>query len=88
MRKSLFLSTALLCILPEISGCTHAPILNIGGSFFPSWMICLAIGIACAAALHLFLRHRNLHAGIGLPHLFYPALALFFSCLLWLILFR
>lgn len=88
MRKSVFTTAATFSALPALSGCTHAPILNIGGSFFPSWMICLAIGIACTAALRVFLSRCKLHAEIGLPHLFYPALALFFSCMLWLILFR
>jgi hypothetical protein len=65
---------------------THAPSFDILGSFFPSWLVCLALALLLtAAARWLFSRLR---IAIALPVLTYPSLAALFSFALWLALFR
>jgi len=71
-----------------LSGCARAPMVDIGGSFFPSWMLCLSVSIALAIGLRAFLRHRGLETGIGTLAIFYPGLVILLSCVLWLCLFR
>jgi cation transporter-like permease len=69
------------------SGCSMSPSQNILGSFFPSWMLCTAIGIGAAVAL------RFLFGGIGLekyvlaPPLTYLSVAVAVTLVVWLIWF-
>jgi hypothetical protein len=78
--------SALLLIL-LLAGCSHAPTFNILGSFFPSWLICLIVGICLAALVNWILTRYKLDKLIAWPVLIYPCLAAFFSFLLWLVFF-
>jgi hypothetical protein len=65
---------------------TRAPSFDILGSFFPAWLVCLALALLLTAvARWLFSR---LHIPIALPVLTYPSLTALFTCALWLIFFR
>jgi len=79
---------SILAPLVLLSGCARAPMVDIGGSFFPSWMVCLAASIALAVGLRAFLRHRGLETEIGTLAIFYPGLVVLLACVLWLCLFR
>ena len=80
MRFSLLL-IALIC-----TGCSRAPSFDILGSFFPAWLICLALGLLLTvAARWLFLRARVV---LALPVLTYPSLTALFTFALWLAWFR
>jgi hypothetical protein len=69
-----------------LSSCGRAPSFDILGSFFPAWLVCLAIGLLLAvAARGLLLR---LHVVIALPVLTYPSLMALFTFALWLAFFR
>ena len=75
-----------VCLL--CAGCGRAPAIDVIGSFFPVWMVCLIISIVLASLLRLFLLRRQLEPAIEPVALFYPAVVLLLSCLLWLIFFR
>lgn len=64
------------------------PQINVIGSFFPSWMLCAAIGIVVAVlARRLFLR-LGVDPYLGPRALVYPSLALLVTLVLWVTLFR
>jgi len=64
------------------------PQINVIGSFFPSWMLCTAIGIVVAVlARRLFLR-VGVEPYLGPRLLVYPSLALLVTLVLWVALFR
>jgi hypothetical protein len=64
------------------------PHINVVGSFFPSWMLCAAIGIVVALiARRLFLR-VGIDPYIGPRALVYPSLALLVTLVLWVTWFR
>jgi YtcA family len=69
-------------------GCSRAPSVDIIGSLFPVWMVCLTIAIILAACLRGLLLHFRLESEVGPLALFYPSAVVLFTCLLWLILFR
>ena len=71
-----------------LGGCSHAPNIDIIGSFFPVWMLCLVIAIPLTFAARFGLVRFQLENDIGPPVLFYPCLVLLFTSLLWLIFFR
>ena len=75
-----------VCLL--CSGCGRAPAIDVIGSFFPAWMLCLIISIVLTALLRIILLRRQLEPAIEPVVLFYPCVVLLVSCLLWLIFFR
>jgi hypothetical protein len=86
-RASVFsLGIGGVCLL--CAGCGRAPAIDVIGSFFPAWMLCLIISIVLTSLLRLFLLRRQLEPAIEPVVLFYPCVVLLVSCLLWLIFFR
>jgi hypothetical protein len=70
------------------TGCGRAPAINILGSFFPAWMICLTAGVVLAFVVRYILLRYRLETEVGPLALFYPCVVVFSTCLLWLIFFR
>ena len=70
------------------TGCGRAPAINILGSFFPAWMICLTAGVVLAFVVRLILLRYRLETEVGPLALFYPCVVILTTCLLWLIFFR
>ena len=69
-----------------LSGCGRAPSFDILGSFFPSWLVCLAAGLLLTVmARWLLLR---VHIVLALPILTYPSLTALFTLALWITFFR
>lgn len=64
------------------------PVLNIFGSFFPAWVICLIAGVGLALPVRQLLARARLEPHLGPLLLVYPALALFLTMLTWLVFFR
>ena len=79
-----FACVSAACLL--LSGC--APSINIIGSFFPAWMICVTAGVILAFVVRFFLLRYHLETEVGPLALFYPCIVILLTCLLWLILFR
>lgn len=64
------------------------PQINVVGSFFPSWMLCVAIGIGVTMiARWLFLR-IGVDPYLGPRALVYPSLAILVTLVLWVTFFR
>ena len=68
--------------------CSRAPSVDIIGSFFPVWMLCLAIAIPLTFGARAALVRFKLENDVGPLALFYPCVVLLFTSLLWLIFFR
>jgi len=84
IREPKWLLLAFAIIL--LTGCGRAPSFDILGSFFPAWIVCLALGLLLTVAARWLL--LRLHVVIALPVLTYPSLALLFTLALWLLFFR
>ena len=68
-----------------LAGCSRAPSVDILGSFFPAWLLCLILAILLTALVRLAL--SRFHMKLALPILVYPSLAALLSFALWLIFF-
>jgi hypothetical protein len=68
------------------TGCGRAPSFDVLGSFFPAWLVCLALGLVLAAAARWLL--LRFHIVIAFPVLTYPSLMALFTFALWFALFR
>jgi YtcA family len=84
-RRTLIFAQA-FCLL--CAGCGRAPSVDIIGSFFPVWMVCLTIAIVLACILRIVLLRYQFESELGPVALFYPSVVILLSCLLWLIFFR
>ncbi|HTF62224.1 MAG TPA: YtcA family lipoprotein [Edaphobacter sp.] len=69
-----------------LTSCGRAPSFDILGSFFPAWLLCLALGLLLAVAARWLL--VRLHVVIALPVLTYPSLTALLTFALWLAFFR
>jgi hypothetical protein len=82
---------AFLVILPTAIvgvGCNGAPAIDVLGSFFPAWMVCVIAAVVLAFVVRSLLLKYQLESDVGNLAIFYPSVVVFFSCLLWLLLFR
>jgi len=70
------------------TGCARAPAVDILGSFFPVWMVCLTIAIFLTFGLRAVLLRVRLESEVGPLALFYPCAVILFTGLLWLVFFR
>jgi hypothetical protein len=64
------------------------PVINIVGSFFPSWMLCAVIGIVAALLARRLLVWAGLDPYVGPRALVYPSLGLLVTLVLWVAFFR
>lgn len=70
------------------AGCSRAPSVDIIGSFFPVWMVCLTIAVVLTFGVRYLLTRYKIEREVGPLALFYPSAVVLLTCLLWLILFR
>lgn len=70
------------------AGCSRAPSVDIIGSFFPVWLVCLALGVILTFGVRYLLLRYRIEQEVGPLALFYPCSVILITCLLWLVLFR
>jgi hypothetical protein len=69
------------------AGCSHAPTLDLFGSYFPAWMLCAAAGILAAVVIRLILGLAGIHEYVLVPLLTYTSFAVAAALLVWLFWF-
>ena len=67
---------------------SRAPSIDIIGSFFPAWMVCLTLAVFLTFALRFVLVKVRLESEVGPLAVFYPSLLTLLTSLLWLTYFR
>lgn len=66
----------------------YDPLFDLEGAFFPSWMLCLLIGIALTVAFRLLFARLGLEPHLGPLPVVYGCLALLLGMSAWLLFFR
>ena len=74
-------TTALVAVV----GCS--PYVEIGGAYFPGWLICLLVGSGASAVLRTVLVRRGIDSSIEPQALAWPAIILAASASCWLVFF-
>jgi hypothetical protein len=64
------------------------PILNIYGSFFPAWVVCLVVGVLFTVLLRLVFAVIQIEQYLGPLILIYPSLTLLLTLVTWLVFFQ
>jgi YtcA family len=67
---------------------TQAPSIDIIGSFFPAWLVCLIVAIVGTFLVRTILLRLRLETEVGPLALFYPSLVVLLSCGIWLAFYR
>lgn len=77
----------LICLshLALLAGCSPSPYQVILGSYFPSWMLCLLLGILATGVIHRLLAALKLDVLLPLPLLTYLAMTFAFTFGIWLL---
>ena len=78
----------LLVGMLSLAGCQHAPSIDVLGSFFPAWLLCLTVGILLTAGTRFLLLAVHLEEALSPPITMYPCLAALFTFGLWLLFFH
>ena len=68
-----------------LSSCSRAPSFDILGSYFPAWLICLAMGIVLTLIVRWLL--LRLQIEFVLPIVVYPTLTALFAFGIWLVFY-
>jgi hypothetical protein len=71
-----------------LCGCERVPSISLVGAYFPSWMLCILIGVALTLVARRVLAATGLDASIGPRALVYPALALALTLATWIVFFQ
>jgi YtcA-like protein len=68
------------------AGCD--PIIEIQGTFFPAWLLCMIVGVALTVALRPLFVRLGIEPFLGPLPLIYTSLAVLLTLGAWLLLFR
>jgi hypothetical protein len=71
-----------------LTGCQGAPSINLMGSFFPAWMLCMFLGVVGAFLVRIVCIRTNIEPHLQPRLLVYVCLWGLITLLLWLLVFR
>ncbi len=77
-----------LAALIFLNGCRGAPSINLVGSFFPAWMLCVALGVIGVLLLRRVFVRTEIEAHLGFVPLVYFCLWVLLTVGSWLLFFR
>ncbi len=72
----------------RLTGCQRAPSIDVLGSFFPAWLLCLILGILLTAGSRFLLLAVHLEEALSPPIVMYACLTAMFTLGLWLLFFH
>ncbi|MDB6023375.1 MAG: hypothetical protein JWQ04_3232 [Pedosphaera sp.] len=82
-----------LVLLPAIlAGCrsmrARSPTIDVLGSYFPAWLLCIVVGLALTLITRQLLVGFNLKVHLHPAALVYPCMLLLFTLAVWLAFFK
>jgi len=70
-----------------LTGCSHSPEYSIFGSFFPAWIFCSIAGLLLMTGARALITRTAIAGQLAAPVLFYLSMAVFLTCMLWLLFY-
>jgi hypothetical protein len=86
MSVARVLMSPLIVVVLVLDGCERAPSLDVLGSYFPAWLVCLTLALLLTVAARWLL--LRLGTVIAIPILTYPSLVALLTFALWLAFVR
>jgi hypothetical protein len=66
----------------------HSPTVDVLGSYFPAWMVCILSGLALTLIAHWIVQVGNLNPYIGPAPLIYSSLMIIFTFATWILFYQ
>ena len=66
----------------------HSPTLDVLGSYFPAWMLCIILGLVLTFIARQVLIGLKLNVHLRLPGLVYLCMTVLWTLAVWLICFK
>ena len=66
----------------------HSPTVDILGSYFPAWMICIVIGLTLTLIAHWIVQVGKLKPYLGPAPLIYSCLMIIFTFATWILFYK
>ena len=85
MKRKAGTLAAITLILMTLIGCSQAPAVDVMGSLFPAWLLCIALGAVFSTVTHWILTRRAIN--LSFPFLTYPCLGAVYAFTMWLAFF-
>jgi len=80
-----------LLLVPAIflfGGCAHSPTVDVLGSYFPAWMLCIIVGLVSTLIVRLLLIGFGIYAHLRLKPVVFSGTTIFFTLAVWLVFFK
>jgi len=93
-RRLLILAVAALALLvlsfiaAAIVSPYHSLTVDILGSYFPAWMVCIVSGLTLTLVSHWIIQACNLKAYVGPAPLIYSSLMIIFTFATWILFYQ
>jgi len=78
-------------LLPAIfllGSCAYSPTVDVVGSYFPAWMLCIIVGLVSTLIVRLLLIGFGIYPYLRLKPLVFSCMAISFTFVVWLVFFR
>ena len=66
----------------------HSPTVDLLGSYFPAWMVCIISGLGLTLVAHWIIQLGNLKPYIGPAPLIYSCLMIIFTFATWILFYQ
>ena len=66
----------------------RSPTIDILGSYFPAWMVCIISGLTLTLIVHWIVQVCHLKAYLGPPPLIYSSLMIIFTFATWILFYQ
>jgi hypothetical protein len=85
-RVGIGLLLLIVCFVVVRSCSYHSPTIDILGSYFPAWMVCILSGVTLTLIAHWIVQVGNLKPYIGPAPLIYPCQIIIFTFVNWIVI--
>jgi hypothetical protein len=77
-----------LCFTAARISRNHSPTVDILGSYFPAWMVCILSGVTLTLIAHWIVQVANLKPYVGPAPLIYSSLMIIFTFATWILVYQ
>ena len=85
---AVILGVVVLFFLAASMSSHHSPTIDILGSYFPAWMVCILSGLTLTFVSHWIIQVQNLKPYIGPAPLIYSCLMIIFTFATWILVYQ
>ena len=82
------LAVVVLCLIAVRVSSHHSLTVDILGSYFPAWMVCILSGLALTFIAHWSIQVLNLKPYVGPAPLIYSCLMIIFTFATWILFYQ